>query len=233
MPSLREALLSPETTLTVSFGERQTLTLRTPSFGPGGSQLKLQTEGSAEAGRIKVVVANQRGEVSAEFLARTGQPPFPEGSYTITVTVVPGEGVEPARGPNRIAEEKGPLVLRGRPRFDPLEPEQEIQVQEMAIEMTDLGLRDDVLEVRELGADLALLPLRRAGIRADWVVSPTTPPDKPSLWWLIFRCGAMAVACVLGAIAAAPTGILIGAALAGCAVAGGDCGELLGKYLDP
>jgi hypothetical protein len=92
---------------------------------------------------------------------------------------------------------------------------------------SEFGLRDDLLEVRELGADIALLPLHRAGILAVWAVR------KPSLWWLTLKCGVTAVTCVLGVIAAASTGgIGIAAAVAGCG-AGLDCAEQIKKYIDP
>lgn len=55
---------------------------------------------------------------------------------------------------------------------------------------------------------------------------------KPSLFRVILECGARAVACVLGTLAAA-TGVGIAAALVNCGLQGTACGDLIVGYRDP
>lgn len=74
--------------------------------------------------------------------------------------------------------------------------------------------------------------LKRSLFNVTSIPLSLSQTDKPSLGWVIFKCGLEALVCVLSALAAS-TGIGIAAALAACGLLGIDCGELIGKYIDP
>jgi hypothetical protein len=216
---LAKALLAPTARFSLHLGGDAGFTLEVPEFGRDCA-LEASAAGSADGGRVSIVVSSSSGSVGAVFEARAGQPPFPEGFYTVMVHAATTVG-------------EHAVTLEGRPEFD-LTAAQLAELEGLREAVRALGIEAELNELSGLGGDLLLIPLRRAGIAGAWAKLVKFHRSKPEVWELTLKCGVLTTACVLGVLAApATSGMSLAAALAACGPGAFDCKDLIEELIDP
>jgi len=221
MATLGKTLLSRETSLSIKMAERSGFSLDVPAFGRSRSTLSIRATGGADAGRITAEVSNRLGSIQVVFSARTGQRPFPQGSYTVRISAKP-------RGSGNAET----VTLLGTPDLTVSDAARH-KLDRIARLVGSFRMRNELLEIAKEGPAMLLRPLELAHIQAQWFVgSSILFNDKPSKWKVIWKCGLQALLCVLSSLAAT-SGVGIAAALVACALLGTNCGELIGEYIDP